>query len=332
MIVDVHGHITIPELAARFPMMPPSLLDVDRMLDDRSAAGVDLTIVGSPAGFGTLMRLAGHDNYAQSLDDLHRYHHGLAELVARHPDRLRAYAYVNPFGGDAALNAARTAVRDEGFVGLIANTSVKGRYLDAAAADGFFSLVAELDVPLLLHPPAEPVGSAALEDGRLMEQVGRFADVTVGLAAIVFSGRLERDPGLRLIGASGGGAIALLPERLDRAHQPRHWAEKGGPGGPDGPGARAVAYEDRLARPPSESVARLYVDTATPSHAALAANLAVLGPERILFGTDSPPLSVPLRDALQAIRDLPISPDDVALILGGNAARLFRLGVTADAA
>ena len=53
MIIDIHGHLSPPEAAERFPM-PPSLTDVDGMLAARAEAGIDLTIIGSPVGAGAI--------------------------------------------------------------------------------------------------------------------------------------------------------------------------------------------------------------------------------------------------------------------------------------
>jgi predicted TIM-barrel fold metal-dependent hydrolase len=179
VIVDVHGHVTPPELLERFPM-PKSLGDVDGMVEAKAAAGIDLTIVGSPVGFGTMMPVPGLDNYAQGIDELRRFHAWLADTVARHPGRLAAYAYTNPFGDDDLLELAAELVRDAGFVGLIVNTSVDGRLLDDERAEPFFAMAAEVGVPILLHPPAQPVGHASFRDFRLVEQVARWSDVAAG--------------------------------------------------------------------------------------------------------------------------------------------------------
>src|SRR5271168_3291867 len=172
MTIDVHGHITHPELFKRYPM-PPALADIEGMLDRKSAAGIELTIVGSPVGFGTMTK-RGHDNYAQSLDELASFHEWLADTVREHAPRLAAYAYTNPFGDEKLLEQTVQTVKDGGFVGLIVNTSVNGEYLDSPRADEFFEMAAELGKPVFLHPPAEPVGSDSIEDFRLVEQVGRF--------------------------------------------------------------------------------------------------------------------------------------------------------------
>ena len=85
------------------------------------------------------------------------------------------------------------------------NSSVRGEYLDSEGADDFFAMAAELDVPVFLHPGAEPVGSDSVGDFRLVEQVSRFFDVAVSLATLVVSGRLEQYPELKVIAATAGG-------------------------------------------------------------------------------------------------------------------------------
>jgi aminocarboxymuconate-semialdehyde decarboxylase len=338
VIIDVHGHITHPELLRRYPM-PATLGDIEGMLDRKSEAGIDLTIVGSPVGFGTMSK-RGHDNYAQPIDELKAFHEWLADTVDKHAPRLAAYAYTNPFGSDEILELTAETVRDGGFVGLIVNTSVKGEYLDSARADPFFDLAAELDVPIFLHPPAEPVGSDSIADFRLVEQVARFCDVTVGLATLVFGGRMEQYPNLRFIGATAGGAIGLLPARLDQAYAPRHWAagkpgEAGGgpPGGPPAGGPPAGGgspggpprFENKISQPPSTFLNRVFVDTANSSVPNHLANLELMGADHLLFGTDSPPLATPLDAAIQLVDGLPVSDDEKQKIFSGNARRLFKL-------
>ena len=50
-----------------------------------------------------------------------------------------------------------------------------------------------------------------------------------------------------------------------------------------------------------------------------------MGPDRMLFGTDSPPLATPLEQAISMVRDLPIPEEAQDGILEGNARRLFAL-------
>ena len=310
MIIDVHGHVTHPELFKRFPM-PPALADIEGMLEHKAKVGIELTIVGSPVGFGTMMRVPGLDNYAQPIDRLKSFHEWLADTVAAHPGRLAAYAYTNPFGGRELLEETARTVKEGGFVGLIVNSSVQGRYLDSEEADDFFEMAAELGVPVFLHPGAEPAGSDNVSDFRLVEQVSRFFDVAVGLATLVVAGRLEQYPDLELIAATAGGGISLIANRVDTAQRSRPPAEG--------------TVRAELSGDPSDYLRNVYVDTANQNPASHLANLELMGPERMLFGTDSPPLATPLEQAISMVRDLPIPEEAQDGILEGNARRLFAL-------
>jgi aminocarboxymuconate-semialdehyde decarboxylase len=139
--------------------------------------------------------------------------------------------------------------------------------------------------------------------------VTRFFDVALGLAALILAGRLEQYPGLKLVAATAGGGIALVANRLDQAQRM-----------PARGGARV-----ELTRAPSDYLRDVYVDTANSSAAGHAANIEVMGPARMLFGTDSPPLATPLERAVGMVRELPISAEEQDLVLGGNARELFDL-------
>lgn len=309
MIVDVHGHVTHPELFKRFPM-PPALADIEGMLEQKAEAGIGLTIVGSPVGFGTMMPVPGLDNYAQPLDQLRSFHDWLGATVEAHAGRLAAYAYTNPFGEPELLEEAARTVRQDGFVGLIVNTSVRGEYLDSERADGFFEMAADLGVPIFLHPGAEPVGTASVRDFRLVEQVSRFFDVAVSLATLVMAGRLEQHPGLKLVAATGGGGISTIFNRVDLAQQR--------------PAAEGTVRAP-LSRSPSEYLRDVYVDTANQNAQSQLSNLAFVGPRRMLFGTDSPPMSTPMASAIAMVDELPIPDAEKQGVYAGNAIELFAL-------
>lgn len=323
MIVDVHGHISPPSALARFPM-PPSLGDVEGMIARKLAHGVELTVVGSPVGAGAMVPLLGVDNYSQSDDDLQRLHEWFVQMVQRHPRHLRAYVYVNPHGGERHLARAEETASDDAFVGFIVNSSVRGDYLDDPRAADFFAMAAQSGLPVMVHAPAQPAAGTGLTDLGLVEQLGRFCDVTVGVASIVMAGWLARYPSLRLIAAGAGGALALLPERLDAAHAARHW----------GGAPRRQPAGGELVAPPSSSFGQVYVDTATPSALALRINAAAFGAARVLFGTDSPPLGDDaVSGPLAALRSLELDEPALRGVLVQNAADLFgpRLAIPAAA-
>ncbi len=300
MTIDVHGHVTPPELLKKFPM-PPVLGDVDGMIERKAALGITTTVVGSPVGYGTMLPVPGNDNYSQSPADLARFHEWVAETVRAKAGALTGYVYANPFSADDVARAAEW-LREKEFTGLIVNSSVRGEFLDDARSDDFFAMAEETGAPVLLHPPAVPVAAGSMKKVGGIEHVVRPCDITMGVAAILLAGRLLRFPGLKLIAPNAGGALSLLREKLDMAQ-----------------------HRDNVDGPPlSEQLTKIYVDTATPSLPALKAALAVFGPDRLLFGTDSPPLATSLDAALGMVDALGLS--DVDAVLHGNAAALFGLG------
>lgn len=303
MTIDVHGHVTPPELLRKFPM-PPVLGDVDGMIERKAALGITTTVVGSPVGYGTMLPVPGNDNYAQSPDDLGRFHEWVAETVRDKAGALTGYVYANPFSADDVARAAEW-LRTPEFTGLIVNSSVRGEFLNDSRTDDFFAMAEETGAPVLLHPPAVPVAADAVKAVGAIEHVVRPCDITMGVAAILLAGRLRRFPGLKLIAPNAGGALALLREKLDMAQ-------------------RRDSADDTVDGPPiSEQLTRIYVDTATPSLPALKAALEVFGPGQLLFGTDSPPLATSLDAALGMVDALGLS--DVDQVLRGNAATLFGL-------
>ena len=321
MIIDIHSHLVHPETVRQFPV-PPTLGDVEHLLATKAEAGIDLTLVGSPNGAGTMVPVPGGGNYNQPPDKLRAFHDWLGEVVAQHRDQLRAYVYCDPFGDEQVLAAAAEFLRKDEFVGIITNPSSRGEYLDSPRADDFFALAAELDVPVMLHSGAEPACCQGITNYGLIEMVGRYCDVTLGLAAVLLSGRLEQYPTLRVIGTCNGGALSLLTSRLDLAWRPRHWDTASGAPSERSSGLHTI----RTNAPPSELMKHLYIDTTGDNPYAHLANIEAVGPDHIMFGSDWPPVPVAHREKVCSIAELPLPEADRQAILSGNALRVFKLG------
>jgi aminocarboxymuconate-semialdehyde decarboxylase len=245
---------------------------------------------------------------------------------AQNPERVAVMVGVDPFAGEEMLQEARRAVQ-AGSRGFTVSSSANGRRLDDPELEDLWSLAEELDVPVLIHPPVGPGGSG---DPRLAEFGSRAVDVALSLAAAIFAGVLDRHPSLRLIAGAGGGGVAALAGRLDAAYRVPELA--GAALGPPSPPAAAVeAGGDPVPRAaPSSYLRRIYVDTLMFSEPALRCALEVFGPDRLLFGTDWPPVAIPASVSLELIGGLDIPEDTRAGILGGNAAGLLGLRSPAE--
>jgi hypothetical protein len=206
------------------------------------------------------------------------------DCVRAHPDRLSAFATVNASAGPFALEEMRRA-SDAGFIGL---GEMCPRALNASPLDRewleVFNLAVELNWPVNLHV-TDPVSR------RFPGRVETPLDEIVTLA--------EELPDLRLILAHWGGGLAF--------HELNSRCRK----------ALANALYDTAATP-------LLYDSRVYAAAA-----GVVGAERILFGSDYPLLVYREQPApeftrvVHAVRESGLGAEQVAAVLGGNAARLL---------
>ena len=158
MIIDCHCHILPPqfqgrhrELAARdatcaalFPDERGRTADVDSLLRDMDAAGIDRAVV---MGFGWTDQ--GIARIANAY---------LVSAAKAHPDRISAFASLNPAWGDAAVLEARRCL-DAGAVGIgELHADTQGYDIgDAEVMGPIMSLLRNAGALITVHA-SEPVG------------------------------------------------------------------------------------------------------------------------------------------------------------------------------
>ena len=144
----------------------------------------------------------------------------LSDAISRHPSRLSGLAAVAFDDIDAAIKELERGVRDLGLKGLIVNSHIKGTYLDAPNYRPLLEAVADLDVPLYLHPqtlPGNVVGpyrEAGL-DGAVW---GFAAETGLHLLRIITSGTFDRIPNLRVVVGHLGEGVPFFMNRIDHMH------------------------------------------------------------------------------------------------------------------
>ncbi|MPZ13532.1 MAG: amidohydrolase family protein [Chloroflexi bacterium] len=302
-VIDCHAHLGPPEW--RVPSAPASMFEIEKTLAELDRAGVDVSVFGNnwirvPEG-------------APAIEAVRRYNAFAAEVTARYPGRLMGLASAVPFGDDQHLVECERAIRELGLKGIMVSSSVAGEYLDSPSAHPFFDMVAALEVPVFVHPPRVTIGAEKMEIFRLPEMVGRPFDTTLSFARFILNGGFEHWPSMKLVGAHMGGAVSLLPGRLDFGYELRDDLSFG-PWEPD-----------VLTAPPSAYIPRLYVDTMGFHPPAVMCCVETVGAEHVVMGSDFPPVHVPVSRTVDLVRNLPLSLADREAILGGNAAALLRI-------
>jgi predicted TIM-barrel fold metal-dependent hydrolase len=261
------------------------------------------------------------------------YNDWLAEFCAHEPSRLFGMAAVPLQDVPRACAEVEHAV-ERGLRGVFVRPSayVDELPLNHHVYDDFWSTCQRLRVPVGFHPGVHvdtpgacrkfglvavsentTISNMAMDEihggSALGQAVGNAVDMIVTLGRLLMGGVCERFPDLQLIFLeSGGGWVPSLLERMDEQVQ-------------------AFPLEKRwLSLLPSEYFARQCYVSFEPEEWNLAASAEKLGADRIIWASDYPhPEYHPgvVDDVRERIA--PLSADEQALILGGNAARVYHL-------
>src|SRR5712671_4734941 len=248
----------------------------------------------------------------------------MAELAARHPERFPTFvAALSMTDVEGSVAEARRAVNELGAGGVQIFTSVAGRPLDDPAYEPIFATMAELDLPIWLHPAR----TASMPD-YAAEQKSRFEmwwcfgwpyETSVAMARLVFSGVFDRHPQLKIVTHHlGGGMIPFFDGRIGA--------------GMDVLGQR-TSDEDyskvlsSLKRPHLDYFHDFYADTALfGAGNGLSCGLDFFGADHVVFATDAP--LGPIAKTIAAVDALDLDDGAREKIMVGNAERLLGMRVS----
>ncbi|MFJ9708754.1 amidohydrolase family protein [Streptomyces sp. NPDC101234] len=325
--IDVHAHLLLPDveeavagqpglaearaldarrngpaaLAVNGPMVGqrvPRLTDVAVRLAAMDEQGVDVQLV-SPS--------PSHYHYwadAQLADRVCRLaNEGTAQHCAKAPDRLYGLGLVplqHPKSAPALLDDAL----EQGLRGVEISSHAPGRELSDPAYDAFWARAEETGALVFLHPFGCTLDER-LDQWYLSNTVGQPTENAVALSHLIFSGVLDRHPGLKLIAAHGGGYLPTHLGRSDHAWRARPDAQD-------------------CAREPSSYLQQLYFDSLVHDPHVLRELIRVAGADRVLLGSDFP-FDMGTEDPLGALRAADLSDPDFHAVRGGTAAALLNL-------
>jgi aminocarboxymuconate-semialdehyde decarboxylase len=194
---------------------------------------------------------------------------GVADMVGARPDRLRGMATVPMQHPDAAVAELERVVRAYGFKAVEIGTSIEGAQLAEERFGPLLRRASELNVFVFAHPYY--VGAkSGLESYYLTNLIGNPLDTTVMLANLMFSGRLDELPDLKIVLAHGGGFIPYQIGRLVHGHSVR--SETNG-----------ISKSS-----PKDLLKRIYFDSLVFEPQALRYLIDLVGADHVCIGTDAP--------------------------------------------
>jgi predicted TIM-barrel fold metal-dependent hydrolase len=194
---------------------------------------------------------------------------GIAEYVARQPDRFVGLGSVPLADGNEAAAELERSMRKLGLKGAQVLTNVAGAELSAPQFEPFWKKAEELGALIVLHPNGFAEGQR-LTRHYFNNVIGNPFETTLALHYLIFDGVLERHPNLKLLAVHGGGYLGAYSDRIDHA-----W------------GARPDCRAD-LPHPPTHYLKNVFVDSVVFTPQQLNALVEIFGADHVVMGTDYP--------------------------------------------
>jgi aminocarboxymuconate-semialdehyde decarboxylase len=319
MILDWHSHIYTPEEAADdlrtwdgntgpswgehgCPMV------LENFVRAHEQNNIDISVVTNAAHY-----LKGK-RASEELPSVQAWSDYAAKVQQDYKGVLYSFATILPCGGPAFIKETERAIRELGLKGIFIHSSHKGHYPDDDEARPFWELVQDLDVPVMIHPPHLGFGEERMRDYRLASSIGRPFDLCLALGRMIVRGVLEDFPKLKIVASHGGGGICETISRMDYAYELQDEAFFLGSYAPM-----------KIKHKPSHYLKRMYLDTVCYNPPAVKMVLDWMGADRVLYGSDAPPLTSLKPRAIKLIQDLDIPAADKDKIFWSNARQLLKL-------
>ena len=278
--------------------LPRKFTDLAPRIADMDAQGVDIQAISlstpmlywADGPLGTKLARAWND--------------AASAAHTQHPDRLVALMTLPMQDTDRAIAELGRASALPGMRGVYMGTNVNGHDYSEPRFLPIFKAVEAAGLPVFLHP-LQTVGGARTKPYYLGNLIGNPLDTAIAAAHLIMGGVLDACPTLEVNLPHAGGVMPILTGRWDHG--------------------RLVRPElAHMQRAPSDYLRRFTYDTI--SHSAPIMNFVIsqVGIDRITTGDDYC-YDMGYERPVQAVDALGLPPDQRAMVLGGNAARLLRL-------
>ncbi|MGB6538610.1 MAG: amidohydrolase family protein [Xanthobacteraceae bacterium] len=253
-------HHLPPHLFALFEKMmkPQSIIeDMDRL-------GIDLSVVSS----ATVIEPTHWAEPDVALNLSRRLNDTAAEWVAAFPKRIIG-SFVLPLQDvNLSLTEFKRAIEELDLKVANVPAEIRGTYLGDARFRPFWALAQDSGVVVFMHP--DGAKDSWFFQWGMWNSLGQSLEEAKFMSSVIYEGILESYPKLKLVIAHGGGYFPHNMGRLDRNAK------------------NAPQSMKNINRKPSEYLRNVYYDTCLYDPTVLSALIKIVGPDRLLLGSDWP--------------------------------------------
>ena len=215
---------------------------------------------------------------------------GIAQMVAKHPGRLRGMAHLPMQDPDAAITELERVVKEYKFKAVEVGTSIEGKPLADQRFRKVLKTIEQLDCFLFTHP-YQCLAEGGMHEYYLRNFIGFPLDTTMMVAHLMYSGALDELKKLKILLPHGGGYVPYQIGRFIHGFNVR------------------PEPKQKTQTSPAELLRRFYFDTLTHDPQAARHLINRVGADRVVIGSDHPfDMGPPdLMGAIDAIPDLTAS-------------------------
>jgi predicted TIM-barrel fold metal-dependent hydrolase len=280
-----------------FPI-PDLFVELELQIEAMHAAGID-AMVSSSASFGDVDGLP----VPRAREVAHALNEERARAEKEYPGQFYGLATIPWQDSDAGIEVLDEAVTRLALRGVLLHSNVDGGPIDAEERRPIYRRIAELGVPVFLHP-GRTVMEPQVRDYGLEYLLGYMFDTSLAALRLVLSGIIAELPDLMVVHPHAGATLPYLAGRIDSSY------------------AKPYSIGHEFERAPSEQLASFYTDTMCQSEPTLRRGIDFYGLDHMLFGTDYP--YFPHADAVAFVKGV-LTDDELTTVAWSNAARLLRL-------
>lgn len=280
--------------------------DLDEQLAYMDGLGHDVSVVCS---IGPLSIYFSELPAEEGRDAAIAWNEEMAWAQRRYPGRVWASAAIPLVDTKIAMDVLEDAVNRLGLMGVNLPGSVgKEGMVDDVRLEPFYARVAELGLPMFLHP-TDAVFADVMQgyNDALHLSLGRVVEVSAAASRLILSGIMERHPELKVVMSHTGGALPYQSGRMDKNSKTAG-----------------------LTKPVSHYLHQMFTDTVSPHSAGQKFAIDYFGIDNVMYGTDYPCWDPEI--CLKLLNEIEMSPVVKQKIFHDNAVRILGLKMPTVAA
>jgi len=281
----------------------------ERRVEHMDRLGVDIQVLSVPPPGADRFDGDGAVSLARKAND------ALARICKKYPRRFVGLFTLPTASTRDSLDELERSVTELGLRGFGCYSNLNGRPLDSDELFPIYERLAKLGIPVYIHPTAPLATQATGLDIMPVLIYGWAFDSTVAMTRLVYGRVMERFPEIDFVVADVGGVLAFFAQRATNIYTGR---------------TEEIRRKYGLKDNPLDSFKKFHVDTADHPSSTLKCVLDFFGPDRLVLGTNYPygpeEGCLFIKNSLRSIEELPLKKEEKAKVLGGNAARVLKVG------